>query len=272
MYEDRIASWPELPIDCHVHLFHPGLPLAPGHRYAPGYSADPTQLREQMAQAKVGMAIVVQPSFLGCDNAYLLDVLAADPHLAGIAVVPPDVSAANLLALRQAGVVGLRLNCIGQRAPRLDESLHRVLAERAADAGLVLEIQAEEKQWHTIAPALKTFPGHVIIDHFGRTPPGDASGGFEALIEAARRTPRLWFKFSGPYRFTSGGAADCADRILGTVGSGRIVWGSDWPWTQFEARHSYADTLAWLNDWLPAAADRHAVLITNPRSLFQRTE
>ena len=269
MSDSRMASWPALPIDCHVHLFHPALRLAPGHRYAPRYSADPGRLRDEMAKARVGMAVVVQPSFLGCDNAYLLERLAADPSLAGIAVVPPGASAEELLALRRGGVVGLRLNCIGQPPPRLDEGPHRILTERAAEAGLVLEIQAERAQWRTIAPALPMLPGPVVIDHFGRTPPGDRSGGFEALIEAAQRTSHLWFKFSGPYRFASGAAGACADRILSVVGPGRIVWGSDWPWTQFEARHSYADTLAWLSEWLPVAADRHAVLTANPRNLFQ---
>ena len=214
------------------------------------------------------MAIVVQPSFLGFDNTYLLQVLAADPNLAGIAVVPPDTTTADLRALRQAGVVGLRLNCIGQEPPRLTEGPHRELAENAAEAGLVLEIQAEGEQWRTIAPTLPALPGRVVIDHFGRTPPGDRSGGFEALMQAVSGAPQLWFKFSGPYRFAPGAAPVCAAAILDVVGPRRIVWGSDWPWTQFEDRWRYADTLAWLDEWMPFDQDRHAICVDNPRRLF----
>ena len=47
---------------------------------------------------------------------------------------------------------------------------------------MVLQIQAEGHQWLTIAPVLARCPATVLIDHFGRTVPGDASGAFEALL------------------------------------------------------------------------------------------
>ena len=266
--ESRTVASPAEPIDCHVHVFHAGLPLAPGHRYAPGYTAGAADLKAGMEQTGVGRAIVVQPSFLGFDNHHLLELLAAEPRLAGIAVVPPGTSPKKFQALREAGVVGLRLNCIGRPAPRLGDGPDRDLAESAAAAGLVLQIQAEGEQWRSIAPTLPALKGPIVVDHFGRTPPGDASGGFEALMEAARSAPHLWFKFSGPYRFASGAAAACAATILRVVGADRIVWGSDWPWTQFESRFTYAETIAWLDAWLPDPIHRHAVLAINPRRLF----
>jgi predicted TIM-barrel fold metal-dependent hydrolase len=46
------------------------------------------------------------------------------------------------------------------------------------------------------------------------------------------------------------------------------VWGSDWPWLQHGEITDYGATRAWLDDWLPDAAVRAAVLEANPAALY----
>jgi predicted TIM-barrel fold metal-dependent hydrolase len=134
---------------------------------------------------------------------------------------------------------------------------------------MVLQIQAEGEQWQDMETFLSNPPGPVVIDHFGRTAPADSSGGFESLLRAATHSEQLWFKFSAPYRTQAGAAAACGARILDTVGIHRILWGSDWPHTQFEGRWSYAEALRWLVDWVPDAGDRTTILRQNPAMLFR---
>jgi predicted TIM-barrel fold metal-dependent hydrolase len=255
-------------IDTHVHVFRQDAALVPGHRYAPDHDALPEDLARRMASNGVGRALLVQPSFLGFDNSFLLKAIAENPaRFSGVAVVPPDIGRTALAALRGRGIVGVRLNCIGQPAPDLADA-YRPLIEHLASLGLALQIQAEGAQWTAMEAALAASPGPVIIDHFGRTPVDHASRGFESLLRAAARSPHMWFKFSAPYRLPEGAAAACASRILDVVGNDRIIWGSDWPHTQHEGRFGYAETLAWLESWLPREADRQKVLAENAARVF----
>lgn len=268
----RLPAGTPAMVDTHVHVFERSLPLAAQRRYQPDYDARAQDLLVAMQSAGIARAVLVQPSFLGTDNSYVIEQIARfEGAFAGVAVIEPDMGMADLAALRRAGIVGIRLNCIGSKAPDFSRGTYREMAERLAATGLVIEIQAEGAQWRSIASALPHLPGPVLVDHFGRTPAGDASGGFEALLAAAGETERLWFKFSGPYRFADGAAAGCASAILAAAGPDRVVWGSDWPWTQCEGRFHYAETLDWLARWVPDAAARQAILADNPARLFGLT-
>jgi predicted TIM-barrel fold metal-dependent hydrolase len=255
-------------IDTHVHVFRKGEGLVASRRYTPDADALPETLLAAMDAAGVAMAILVQPSFLGEENGFLLAAIAEQPNrFRGIAVVPSDLSEAGLVELRQRGILGIRLNLIGKPVEDFAERYRRLIEALAAQR-MVLQIQAEGEQWLTIAPVLAACRGTVLIDHFGRTMPGDASGGFEALLAAATANEGIWFKLSAPYRLAPGVALACAEQLLARLGSHRLVWGSDWPATQFEGQHVYADTLRWLAEWVPDPDTRAGILIKNPRWLY----
>jgi predicted TIM-barrel fold metal-dependent hydrolase len=255
-------------VDTHVHVFRRGGAFAPDRRYTPEADAPPETLLTLMDHAGIERAVLVQPSFLGTDNSFLLEAIAASPaRLSGVAVVDPDISMTALERLRSHGVFGVRLNCIGAPAPDFG-ARHKLLLQRLADARMVLQIQAEGSQWLALERTLSDPPLDVVIDHFGRTAPGHDSGGFECLMHAARRTDRLWFKFSAPYRLAPGAADACAAAVLEIVGVGRVLWGSDWPHTQHEGQFGYGGTLAWLEDWIRDPDDRRRVLQDNPRRLM----
>lgn len=257
-------------VDCHVHIFTPDLTLAPSRRYQPDYGATPEALIETLEKHGLGKALIVQPSFLGTDNTYLLAALIRYPgRFRGVAVVDPSIDRREMRNLAESGVVGVRLNAIGQAAPDLGSALYRRFAESLADLDLFVEIQAEGSQWNDMAPMLADLPCDIVIDHFGRTPAPHESGGFDALLGVAQRKD-VWFKFSAPYRFGNEAARDCARMLVDTVGTDRIVWGSDWPWTQFEGRHSYADSLGWLAGWVGEDKVRD-VLTTNAARLLRFT-
>src|SRR3954447_18372576 len=105
-------------IDTHAHIFRRGLKLADVRRYAPDYDATLADYLAALDANRVTHGVLVQPSFLGTDNSFLLGGLgAAGQRLRGIAVVEPAATQDALTALDKAGVVGVRLNLVGLPIP-----------------------------------------------------------------------------------------------------------------------------------------------------------
>src|SRR3954452_1735114 len=102
-----------LAIDCHAHVFACDLPLTSDRRYAPAYDATLSDYLGMLDRNGMSHGVLVQPSFLGTDNAYLLEALRREPRrLRGIAVAAPETEPDELRRFDKAGIVGLRLNLI----------------------------------------------------------------------------------------------------------------------------------------------------------------
>ncbi|MEM7188396.1 MAG: amidohydrolase family protein, partial [Pseudomonadota bacterium] len=81
--------------------------------------------------------------------------------------------------------------------------------------------------------------------------PGDVPcEGFEAIL--TRAPDRTCVKFSAPYRQKPQDLRLVARRLIRHFGPERCLWGSDWPWTQHEGAHDYAEAMDWLEDWTDA--------------------
>lgn len=269
------AVAPVTGIDSHAHVFTRSLPLADGRRYAPGYDAPASAYLAMLDTNGLSHGVLVQPSFLGTDNAYLLAALRRAPdRLRGIAVMAPDADREELAALSDSGVAGIRLNLLGQPDPALGSAAWDRLLAHLAGLGWQAELQAEARRLPALLPPLLQAGVPVVVDHFGRPDPelGVDDPGFRCLLDAAG-SGRVWVKLSGAYRNGQGRHAEAlADAAAGELrrafGPQRLLWGSDWPHTQFERVADVAAALRALGRWLPAPADRRAVLVETPARLF----
>ena len=269
MHDSRIHP-PRGSIDCHAHVFARGMPLATGARYAPERDALPLDYRALLDAHGLDGGVLVQPSVLGTDNAYLLAAVASAPsRLRAIAVVARDARARTLDALARGGVVGIRANLVGAPHRRIEEAISADLLSDVVRRGWHVEVQADGPHWPQVLPPLLARGARVVVDHFGR--PSEALGaqcpGFHAILHAAKDHD-VWVKLSAPYRFDARHAAQCARMLLDRVGADRLVWGSDWPWTQHPEVTRYAATLQWFADWIPDVAARRRVLASNAQRLF----
>lgn len=83
----------------------------------------------------------------------------------------------------------------------------------------------------------------------------------------------MWVKLAAGYRNWPDqrgvAARDAAQALLGAFGPERLVWGSDWPNTQYRDSVDYASAHAALADWVPDAATRQRILVDTPAQLFQ---
>lgn len=259
-------------IDTHAHVFHRGLTLVAGRRYTPGYDAPLSSYLKKLDHSGLSHGVLVQPSFLGTDNSYLLDCLRQAPHrLRGVAVVDPASSYDELLGLAEAGVVGIRLNLVGRPMPDLGRSGWGPLFEKVGRLGWHVEVQRDAAGLVAVLPGLLDIGMPVVVDHFGLPSPvaGACDPGFKRLLEFGR-SPQLWVKLSAPYRLGTNGA-----RLASTLypwlrdafGLGRLMWGSDWPHTQFEATDDYDEEYQSLADLVCNDAEISAIL-TSPRNLL----
>jgi predicted TIM-barrel fold metal-dependent hydrolase len=256
------------PIDCHAHVFTRALKMAPDARFLPDADAPIERYLALLDAHAIAGAVLVQPSFLGTDNAYLLAAIAQAPErLRGVAVVEPTIAIEQINRLEAAGVSGIRLNVIRRAIPALAQPPWRGLIERVAWRGWHVEVLAEGAQWAEILPPLAAAGVRIVVDHFGRPQGGLACPGFRAILDVGARAD-LWAKLSAPYGGAGAAARDCAQALLAALGPQRLVWGTDWPWLQHAEITDYGATRAWLDDWLPDPAVRDAALVANPAALY----
>lgn len=255
-------------VDTHAHVFTRALPLIPTRRYAPAADATLADYFAELDRHGVGAGVLVQPSFLGTDNGHMLAALAAaSERLRGIAVVVPDVADRALDQMGRAGVVGIRFNLIGDEPKKLARPEWRALARRVAARGWQIELHAHGGDLPDLLDLLDPVGTPLVIDHFGRPDParGCDDAGFRRLLAAGPRG-NIWVKLSGSYRLGGADAAAYARALINSLGPGRLVWGSDWPFTQFEATRHFADGVAELARWCDL--ETQAAIATTSRKLF----
>ena len=265
-------------IDTHAHVFARSLNLARQRRYTPDYDATLDDYLAQLDANGISHGVLVQPSFLGSDCSYMLDALAQAPErLRGVAVVDSACGAAYLDRLHRAGVVGIRLNMIGvPDLPLQNPAWSETLAQVAA-LGWHVEVHAEASRLPATIEPLLAHTMNIVIDHYGRPEPqaniGDASLRY---LYGLADTGRVWIKLSGAYRnwgdLTLGAAQTRARGMLAALrerfGLERLMWGSDWPHTQFETRHDYRTSLDLIKSLLPDREVLEAVMVQTPARFF----
>jgi predicted TIM-barrel fold metal-dependent hydrolase len=243
-------------------VFTRALRAAPDARYVPAYDAALTEYLRELDAHGVEAGVLVQPSFLGTDNEHLLRALACAPgRLRGVAVIDERTGEAELARLHAAGIRGLRVNPF-QREARLQlrSAPWRALLARVGALGWHVVVHEEGDALIDLLGQLHDCPAPLVIDHLGR--PGlDASRNAaveHAVLEHAERGV-VFVKLSAPYRGHAAAMAHAAARYLSTLGQQRLLWGSDWPWPNFENRHDYAAMLAWLDEVVPQRENRAAM-------------
>ncbi len=267
-----MAAPQEAAIDTHAHVFQRGLTVAPDARYVPKYDALPLCYLAMLAQTNSIGGVLVQPSFLGTDNSYLLAALARAPErLKGIAVVAPGCTMDSLRDLAAGGIVGLRLNLIGQADPDLSAPGWQGLLTAAATVGFQIEIQAQAHRLARLLPQiLASDVPAVVLDHFALPDPalGADDPAFQAILALAARSDRLYLKLSAPYRLGGCDPLALMGAARAAFGPSRLMWGSDWPHTAHEAAADPAGARAQLRLAFPDAAMRRQVLLETPARLF----
>jgi predicted TIM-barrel fold metal-dependent hydrolase len=241
-------------IDGHAHVFARDLKTTPSARYAPDYDATLADYLALLDAHGLSHGVLVQPSFLGTDNRYLLQALAQAPsRLRGVVVVDPGIAPDQLERMAALGVKGVRLNLVGRDLPDLGDAHWQAFFKRLNALGWHVELHRRLEDLPGLLTPLLAAGCRVVVDHYGRADArlGIDQPGFQQLL-AWGREGAVWVKVSALYRLTGSAteqlrfAGEALPALFEHLGEDRLLWGSDWPHTQHE-RH--VDTGQELSKW-----------------------
>jgi len=260
-------------VDTHAHVIGlpPRYPFMPERSYTPPEA--PLENYLEMLDA-TGMALgaLTQVSVHGSDNTLLIEALKAEPRrLRGVAVAPANAPERELVVLKDAGVVALRLNVIYGGGIGFD-ALERYGA-LCRDMQWHLQFLVDARQLPELASKMSKLPVEFLVDHMGHMPTSEGvrNPGFQTLLSLVR--DGAWVRLSGPYRTSVEGPpyADTISfaRTLHHAAPDRCLWGSDWPHVaNWGPTPNVGDLLDLVADWIPDEAARHRLFVENPRKLY----
>lgn len=263
-------------VDTHAHVFTNQLPTAADAVYLVDYNSTPEMYTAMLAGEGAYFGVLVQPSFLGTDNSFMLEAISQNPQrLKGILVLDPTTPIEELRKLSACGICGIRFNVFGKpnldfSSPQLQQYLHNV-----KELNWQIELYAESYRLPHILPFLLDAGVEVVVDHFGYI--NDHRGleypGFQYLLYCAE-SGRVWVKISAWYRLSKSStvafklAKEAAQKLLQHFGPHRLLYGSDWPHTEHENYSGVNGCRLIFDKLVDDLADRETILSTTPVELF----
>ena len=262
--------------DSHCHVFGPGdvFPYHPERSYTPP-DAPYEALTKLHATLGLDRAVIVQATCHGDDNRAMLDAIArAGGRYRGVAMIDGSIADAELEALHEGGVRGVRMSFARHLSGPPDFSKVAHVAGRIAPLGwhLVLYLEAEDVVEN--ADALGRLGVPVVIDHMARVRVADGldQTPFRLLLDFLRDAD-FWVKISCAERLSAAGApfADVVPFAAALIEAApdRVLWGTDWPHPNIDGRMpDDGDLTDMLLSYAPDEELRRKILVDNPARLY----
>ena len=264
---------PPLACDAHCHVFGPAerFPYAPGRSYTP--EDKPKEVLAALhRRLGLGRAVIVQASCHGTDNRAMVDALRSDPaRYRGVAMIDDATPDAELQAMHDAGVRGIRFNFIKALGAGPDMGVVQRAADRVRLLGwhMVLHLQGDGVR--EMEEVIRRLNMPVVIDHMGRVDPalGVEGPAFQRLLDLLR-DDRIWVKLSGAERMTRSPFAEALPfaRALLRVAPRRVLWGTDFPHPNLSTPVDEMELLNLVLAVAPQPEDRQRLLVDNPAGLY----
>jgi 2-pyrone-4,6-dicarboxylate lactonase len=265
-------------VDAHCHVFGPGaqFPYVSERKYTPCDASKWAlwQLRDRLGFSR---NVIVQATCHGADNRAVVDALQSSGGRArGVATVTAAISDAELQALHQAGIRGVRFNFVRRLVDVTPREVLERIARRVAPLGWHVVIYFEAADLPELYGFLATLPAPIVFDHMGRPDVSKPVDGpeFALFIKLMRERADLWCKVTCPERLSLCGPPGFDDvvpfaRHLVEQFPARVLWGTDWPHPNLK---SYMPDDGELVDYIPriarTAALQQRLLVDNPMQLY----
>ncbi len=274
-------------IDAHVHVWTPDTahyPLAKGFKKADMKPASftPEELFKHTRPAGVDRINLIQMSYYGFDNSFMLDMMALHKGVfAGTAVIDPEAAGVERLMsdLAKKGVRAFRIYpkltkaAIGKW---LEPAGYQKMFAQAARNNQVMSCLIDTDALPELERMCKKHPGTpVIIDHLCRI---GADGTIrkkdvQALCDMANHK-KVMVKVGAFYALGKKKApytdlADMIEKVLQAFGVDRCMWESDSPF-QVVGGHTYKDSIELVKSRLDylSAGDREWLLSKTAEKFF----
>lgn len=253
-------------LDTHFHIFQRASADTENARYSISYDATLENWHQNAASQGVAGGVIVQPSFLAFDNSLLLAAIQQNPsHLKGVVCLSPSTPSSELMVLREQGIRGVRLNLYGEQNPLAVLEKNLGLIESLSATNLHLQIHHDDGLLNALLLGIPKGV-KIIVDHFGRPASNDEFIVNSAGIE--KHTGSLWVKLSAQYRTPLIDHQKIFQYWREAIGDDHLLWGSDWPHTQFENTQSYESQIKDLHTLTADPLLIKKILSTNPKDLY----
>jgi len=272
-------------IDAHSHIWSPDVeryPLASGFTVADMQPASFTaeQLLAAARPAGVGRVVLIQMSFYGFDNRYMLHAIRANPGVfSGVAVIDAqgkDVPG-TMRGLKQQGVRGFRIHPAQQTVDAwLFSPAMATMWKTGADENLAMCALVNPEALGPLDTMCERYPQTpVVIDHFARIGMDGTvrDADVDRLCRLARH-PRTYVKVSAFYALGKKQApytdlGPMVARLLKAFGRERLMWATDCPY-QVQSPHTYLDSIELVRSRLDflSAEDRQWLLASTAQRVF----
>ena len=253
-------------VDTHFHIFDKNTISMANSRYSVGYDASIDDWFNLANKQGIAGGVIVQPSFLGFDNALLLKTIQRTPKLLrGVGSVEPKTSRKELLELKKRGVCGIRLNLFDDQHPLDTLESNQNLINLLKGLDMHLQIHHNDGLLNEL---LSNIPHgtKIVVDHFGR--PNTDDEFLSEQLGINKHLENLWVKLSAPYRTPKINHQAIFEYWAKKIGKSRLLWGSDWPHTRYEESESYESQIRKFLDLTKDSDLVNQILSTNPRSLY----
>lgn len=260
-------------VDTHAHVIGqpPEHPVVETRSYTPPPAAESAYLA-MLDATGMTYGVLVQVSVHGTHNELMLETLRAHPdRLRGIAVISLGTPERELQRLKDAGVVGLRLNVLYGGGVGFESV--EVFGDLCRDMGWHLQFLIDARELPPLATRLSRLPVPFVVDHMGHFPTsaGLDCEGFRTLVSLVRDGG--WVKLQGAFRCSVEGPPyhDTIPfvRALSDAAPERCVWGSDWPHvSNWGPTPKIGELLDLVADWVPDEERRQLLFVDNPHKLY----
>jgi D-galactarolactone isomerase len=265
---------PPLACDCHHHIYDTARFPAP----ASGALPNARVAEYRLLQKRIGTSrdVIVTPRPYVTDNRVTLDAIAQfAPNARGVAVIHPDISDADLKALHQGGIRGIRFSVSAPVSAAVTTvDMIEPLSKRVNALGWHIQINMDPDQIVASENLWNRVPSLMVFDHMGHIPQPvgmkhPAYGVIRRLIDKGR----TWVKLSVTYDNTKDGPPTYADvtrvaRSYVRAAPERMVWGSNWPHPNEDSKPDDATLFDLVSQWAPSEKTRHRILVENPAILY----
>ncbi|MFM0597462.1 MULTISPECIES: amidohydrolase family protein [Paraburkholderia] len=263
--------------DSHMHIYDPRF-LADGanHTNFPG-PASVTDYLDVQRRIGTQRTVVVTPRNYGTDNRVTLDAIEqlGRDRTRGVAVLTPEVTDAQLAALHDGGIRGIRFTLYTSANAAVTFGMVEPLARRIAELGWHIQLHWTAAQIIEHKAMLARLPCAIVVDHLGRLPmPDGAAHPTFGIVRRLAESGQVWVKLSGPYLDSTVGVAndyaDTASTARAWIDAlpERVVWGSDWPHVTESHKPDDARLFDLLGTWAGDDAIRERILVDNAATLY----
>ncbi|MAX36132.1 amidohydrolase family protein [Gimesia sp.] len=272
-------------IDAHSHVWTPDVkkyPLAPGYEVSdmkpPSFTAE--ELQAEMKPVGVNRVVLIQMSFYGFDNSYMLDCMAKYPGMfSGVAVIDQngDQPTPKMLELKKKGVRGFRIR---PQTKKVDEWLDGECMEEMWSTGAKEGMAMCCLMDAVGLPALdKMCQKHrdttVVIDHLARIGvTGEIDPKEVDMLCKMAKHPNVYVKVSAFYalgkkQMPYHDLLPLIEKVYQAFGANRLMWATDCPY-QVQGDHSYQASIGLVRNGLPflSGMDKEWILEKTAEKVF----